>query len=167
MRTHYTTESLAFHFDEFSNEILMSDGMQYEKKLPHHGKVTCYDHSVSVAWLSIRLAMYFHYEMDMKSLVRGALLHDYYLYDWHTRNDDHCFHGFHHAKRALRNAESDFSLSDIERDIIVKHMFPLNPQLPQYIESVIVTVADKVCAVREVFHYTGKKQVEGRKNATY
>ena len=167
MRTDNSAEFLVLHFGAYSNEILMSEGMQYEKMLPHHGEVTCYDHSVSVAWLSTRLAEHFHYNVDMKSLVRGALLHDYYLYDWHDANDGHRLHGFYHAKRALRNAESDFSLSDIERDIIVKHMFPLNPQLPQYLESVIVSVADKVCAMREVLHYIGKKQVQGRKNAAH
>jgi len=35
------------------------------------------------------------------------------------------------------------------------------------IESVIVTVADKVCAMREVLHYIRKKQVKGRKNAAH
>ena len=37
----------------------------------------------------------------------------------------------------------------MERDVIRKHMFPLNPALPRYRETVIVTLADKVCAVQE------------------
>ena len=139
--------------------------MRYEKTLPHHDEVTCYDHSILAAWLSIRIAEYSHCKIDMKSLMRGALLHDYYLYDWHAVNDRHRLHGVYHAERALRNAERDFLLSNIERDIIVKHMFPLNPQLPQYLESLIVTVADKACAVREIWHSISKKQVKGRRNA--
>ena len=46
-------------------------------------------------------------------------------------------------------ASRDFELSDVERDVIRKHMFPLNPALPRYRETVIVTLADKVCAVQE------------------
>ena len=85
----------------------------------------------------------------MRALIRGALLHDYFLYDWHEADKSHRFHGFIHAGRALLNAEKDFELSDIERNMIKSHMFPLNPVLPRYRESVILCVADKICAARE------------------
>ncbi|HWR30822.1 MAG TPA: HD domain-containing protein [Negativicutes bacterium] len=162
-----STESLSLLFGDYSNDILMSSGMQYEKTLQHHGEISCYDHSVAVACLSIKLAEYFHCNIDMKSMVRGALLHDYFLYDWHVAHESHHLHGFYHAKCALKNAECDFSLSDIERDIIVKHMFPLNPQLPQYMESLIVTVADKVCATREVLRNIFKIQMKRDKNGVH
>ena len=41
---------------------------------------------------------------------------------------------------------------DIEKDIIVKHMFPLNIKLPRYRESYIVTIADKICSSYEVIY---------------
>ena len=85
----------------------------------------------------------------MRSMVRGALLHDYFLYDWRDGEAGHDLHGFKHARRALLNAERDFELSAIAWDVIVKHMFPLNITPPRYRETVFVTVADKVCAVRE------------------
>ena len=87
--------------------------------------------------------------IEEKSLVRGALLHDYFLYDWHTGGDK--LHGLHHAARALENAEKDFDLGDIERDIIKRHMFPLNIRPPKYRESWIVCLADKICAANEFF----------------
>ena len=87
--------------------------------------------------------------VDMRSMIRGALLHDYFLYDWRDGEAGHDLHGFKHARRALLNAERDFELSAIARDVIVKHMFPLNITPPRYRETVFVTVADKVCAVRE------------------
>ncbi len=40
----------------------------------------------------------------------------------------------------------DFSINKIEEDIILKHMFPLNIDIPKYRESWIVTVADKISA---------------------
>ena len=105
MRTDNSAEFLALHFGAYSNEILMSEGMQYEKMLPHQGEVTCYDHSVSVAWLSTRLAEHFHFNVDMKSLVRGALLHDYYLYDWHAANDlQEAGRALHRSRRRERFA---------------------------------------------------------------
>ena len=167
MNREVSAESLTLLFGEYSNDILMSSGMQYEKTLLHHGEISCYEHSVAVACLSIKLAKYFRCDIDMKSMVRGALLHDYFLYDWHIAHESHHLHGFFHAKCALKNAECDFSLSDIERDIIVKHMFPLNPQLPQYMESIIVNVADKACAAREVLQYFFKAQMKRDKNGVH
>lgn len=135
---------------DYASDILASHGMQQEKEYKQHGEISCYEHSIAVACMSIRLADLFHIKVNKKSLTRGALLHDYFLYDWHHADKSHRLHGFIHAKRALQNAEHDFSLTDIERDIIAKHMFPLNPSLPRYKESVIVTAADKICASHEV-----------------
>ena len=56
---------------------------------------------------------------------------------------------FFHAERALHNARRDFNLNFIERDIIRKHMFPLNITPPKFRESWIVTWADKLCAAEE------------------
>ena len=42
-------------------------------------------------------------------------------------------------------------MGDIERDIIKRHMFPLNIRPPKYRESWIVCLADKICAVNEFF----------------
>lgn len=83
--------------------------------------------------------------------MRGALLHDYFLYDWHTKHEGHSLHGFFHPGRALKNAERDFSLSPTERNMIKTHMFPLTLPPPKCKESWILVVADKVCAIKETF----------------
>ena len=130
-------------------DILKSANMQKEKKFLQHGKVSVYTHSVRVAVLSLFLAELLRVKVNEEVMMRGALLHDYFLYDWHEADKSHRFHGFIHAGRALLNAEKDFELSDIERNMIKSHMFPLNPVLPRYRESVILCVADKICAARE------------------
>ena len=56
----------------------------------------------------------------MRSLVRGALLHDYFLYDWHIPDESHKWHGVTHAGDALKNARRDFELNEIEQDMISK-----------------------------------------------
>ena len=134
---------------QFGEDILNSYGMNIEKDCMQHGSVSVYDHSLMVAVMCIEIAARCKIGADMRALVRGALLHDYFLYDWHEADKSHRFHGFIHAGRALSNAEKDFELSDIERNMIKSHMFPLNPVLPRYWESVILCVADKICAARE------------------
>lgn len=128
-------------------DILNSDGMLSERKYIQHGNVSCYEHSIGVAEKSIEIAQFFSIPIDERSLVRGALLHDYFLYDWHRH--EHRLHGFFHAKRAFMNAKSDFNLNKIEIDIIKRHMFPLNICPPIYRESWIVCMADKICAFEE------------------
>ena len=87
--------------------------------------------------------------VDRASLLRGALLHDYFLYDWHDPDPSHRLHGFRHPFFALARAEEDFELTPRERNIIVRHMFPLVPVPPTCREAWIVCLADKWCALRE------------------
>ena len=121
-----------------------------EKEFIQHGTTSVYAHSVAVACFSLYLCKKLHLKVRERELIRGALLHDYFLYDWHDPDPSHRLHGFHHANTALRNAERDFELSDVEKDIIKKHMFPLNIRVPKYKESVIVCMADKICVVQEM-----------------
>lgn len=87
-------------------------------------------------------------DLMRKVLTRGALLHDYYLYDWH-----HCenkAHAVNHPVIALGNAVQDFELSRRERNIIASHMWPLPPtRVPKCREAWIVCMADKVCSLQE------------------
>jgi uncharacterized protein len=132
------------------SDILQSEGIKKEKELRHHRTTTVFAHSLGVAYISVLLAKKLRISINERELVRGALLHDYFLYDWRDPDPSHKLHGFKHAKIALNNADRDFELNDIEKDIIVKHMFPLNIKAPQYRESAIVCVADKICAVCEL-----------------
>ena len=120
------------------------------KSFIQHGTMTTYDHAVNVAWTSYRLAKKLRLRVDERSLVRGALLHDFYLYDWHVRDEGRKrFHGFHHHRTAHRNALRYFKLNEIEEDIILKHMWPLTLKLPRYRESFVVTLSDKICSIRD------------------
>ena len=116
-----------------------------------HGNTSVYMHSIAVCIKAVDIALKFKLNLDWDSLIRGALLHDYFLYDYHDKTVPRYKHGITHAKRALKNAEEDFELNDIEREIIGKHMFPVNPKPPRYIETWIVTLADKIVAVQETF----------------
>src|SRR5574344_525454 len=135
------------------NDILTSKNMIKEVSFPMHCGVNTFEHSIGVCYLAVYFTRKYHFKnVNMRSLLRGALLHDFFLYDWHVHDKGHKFHGFIHANRAYQNAKDEFNLTSIEKDIILKHMFPLNLKLPHYKESLIVNFADKVCASYEIFH---------------
>lgn len=132
------------------NSCKQNGRLSLEKSFFQHGTCSVYKHSVSVALESISIADRLGVHVDYKSLVRGALLHDYFLYDWHTHKNKIPFtHGFTHPFTALKNAKEDFNLSRREIDIITHHMFPLIPLPPLTKEGWIVCLADKLCAVHE------------------
>ena len=114
-----------------------------------HGTTSIYRHSLNVAYTSLWMMERWQIRLEPKSLVRGALLHDYFLYDWHQKDPSHRLHGFRHPKTALGNAQRDYHLNWKEKNIIACHMFPLIPVPPQCREAWIVCLADKWCALGE------------------
>ena len=115
-----------------------------------HGRVTTYEHCLSVARISFWLNRRLHLGANEKSLVRGAFLHDFYLYDWHQRRSASRWHGFRHPAIALRNASASYSLDEREKNIIVSHMWPLTLTRPPHCrEAALVCLADKGCSLHE------------------
>ena len=139
----------------YGADILASPGMRMSRRFVQHGRVSVYAHSLSVAVVCLALARALRLRVNEPALVRGALLHDYFLYDWHERDASHRWHGFHHARRALENAERDFALTDIERNMIASHMFPLSWPAPRRRESALLYAADKLCTLREMLGRSG------------
>lgn len=146
MRRHQSAEQIV---RQYGRDILRSGGMQQEKAFMQHGSVSVYGHSLMVAVLCVKIARALAIRVNTRSLVRGALLHDYFLYDWHVPDKSHRLHAFYHAGRAARNAQRDFGLNEIERNMIRSHMFPLGRVLPRYRESLILCAADKLLAAGE------------------
>ncbi len=128
---------------------LFSQG-QYQslKAFIQHGRVTTYDHCLSVAWSAFLMNRRLHLGADERELVAACLLHDYYLYDWHTRGDR--LHGLHHPAIAARCAERDFQVSPAVQDAIRSHMWPLTPvQIPRSRIAWLLTLSDKICSASE------------------
>lgn len=159
MRKKLPAEKEAFFKHELE-EVCKNSRMLESGRYMQHGSTSVFRHSVSVAYYSFYLAWKMRIPVDERALIRGALLHDYFLYDWHEKDDSHKWHGFHHARKALENAMEDFKLSEIERDIIACHMFPLNIKLPKYRESWLVCYADKVCSGFETVKRKDRKKAK-------
>jgi uncharacterized protein len=135
----------------YGGDILRSPTVKSQADFIQHGGVSILNHTVRVACLSLKIAQKLNILVDLRSLVRGALLHDYFLYDWHEHDKSHKLHGFRHARRAFENASRDFELNDVEKNIILRHMYPLTLVPPRYVESIIVSISDKLCALQEIF----------------
>lgn len=145
-------ERIAHEVDRAARQLARAGRLDLTREFIQHGDVTVYAHVTSVARASLSFAECLDragISVDRASLLRGALLHDYFLYDWHDPDPSHRLHGFRHPFFALARAEEDFELTQRERNIIVRHMFPLVPVPPTCREAWIVCLADKWCALRE------------------
>ncbi len=138
-----------------AEDILSSDKFKSTRTHVQHGSIPVHRHVIDVAKQSLMISRFLHIKVNEKEMVRGALLHDYFLYDWHDREredykkDHGGLHGFYHPGIALRNASRDYDLTRREKDIIKKHMWPLTIVPPVCKEAWIVTFADKYCSALE------------------
>lgn len=116
------------------------------KLYPHHGGTNCYEHCMHVAYYNYQWCKFL--KLDARSAARAGMLHDLFLYDWHThakKTGDH-FHGMTHPATALHNAEKFFDLNEKEKEIILTHMWPVTLfKIPHSKEAWITTITDKYC----------------------
>lgn len=132
-------------------ELPLTEEAGLMKQHIQHGRISTYDHVFRVVRLSFYFNRHFHLGASEEELVRGAFLHDFYLYDWHQNGYIGRFHGFHHPAIALENAMRRYALTPVERNIIESHMWPLTLfTVPKCREAFIVCLADKICSCYEI-----------------
>ncbi|MGN0106873.1 MAG: HD domain-containing protein [Hominilimicola sp.] len=134
------------------NNLSKNSKLRKMDKFIQHGGTSCLKHTIAVAYYSIKIAEMLGIRYKKRDLIRGALLHDYFLYDWHDGAEGRNIHGFTHPQTALDNADRDFMLTETEKDIIKKHMFPLTLMPPMCREGWIVCMVDKYCSLYETFN---------------
>ena len=136
---------------ENASDILHSENFQKTRHHIQHGTMPVYRHCLDVAKQSIQINKALGLGCSERDLIRGALLHDYFLYDWHDKNRENYqkLHGFYHSGIALKNARKEYHLTRREEDIIKKHMWPLTVVPPLCREAWVVTAADKYCSLLE------------------
>lgn len=131
-------------------DLLESKTVLQMRDYVHHGDTTCFQHCLNVSYYNYKVCRFF--SLNERAGARAGLLHDLFLYDWHTyrRSKGERLHGFTHAKTALKNVRENFYVSDLESDMIEKHMFPLNiTALPKYRETLVIVLVDKYCGLLE------------------
>lgn len=136
------------------NPILSNSEFNKLDKIEHHG-ISRLDHSLRVSYYSYKISRLL--KLNAKEVARAGLLHDFFLSsedrDWRER----LLSTFTHPKKAVKNASRMFNLSDMEKNIIESHMFPIYTSLPKYAESWIVSITDKVVGGYEFLKKFGYK----------
>lgn len=132
----------------YVEDLIFTDEVQQLAEITQHHYSTRLEHSISVSYMSYRLAK--KWNGNARATARAGLLHDLFYYDWRTEKLDGGSHAYIHPRIAVKNAEKLTELSDLEKDIIIKHMWLATIAPPKYKESYIVTMVDKYCAINEV-----------------
>lgn len=142
------------HSKEFINivkDIISDETVRSLQFYKHHYGSNRYEHCLSVAYNSYKICKFLG--LDHVSAARAGLLHDLFLYDCENTETRPKNHIKNHPRVALENAEKIFLLNDMEKDIILKHMWPVTFSVPKYFETFIVTFVDKYCALKEWSNY--------------
>lgn len=137
-------------FIQMIDDLLNNDTVKQMKNFKQHYETSCFDHCLIASYYCYLYGKKFN--LDYVSCARAAMLHDLFLYDWRKKQDDRKgLHAFTHPKTAYKNASKLFALNEKEKDIILKHMWPVTIALPKYKESYLLTLVDKYCALNESY----------------
>ena len=142
-----------YSFDKVYSSIvdkyLNNDSVSSLKEIPHHNSNRL-NHCLKVSYLSYKITKKMN--LDYESAAIGGLLHDLYfdrVADKETKKEKIKLFTGGHPKDALKNATDLFELNELEKDIIVSHMWPLSLKVPKHRESFIVSMVDKAVSTKE------------------
>lgn len=149
-------------FIEIIDDIIKNDTVKKMRNFKQHYETSCFDHCLISSYYCYTLCK--KLKLDYVSCSRAAMLHDLFLYDWRKKQDNRKgLHAFTHPRTAYENSAKLFNLNKKEKDIILKHMWPVTMPIPRYRESFILTFVDKYCAVnesyQEIFNRFCKKKI--------
>lgn len=145
-------------FLDIVSDLLEKESVQKLWDIKHHVSLSCYEHSVFVAYMSYRTAR--KLGLDYVSAARAGLLHDLYLYD--SDKESVIRHCLNHASSALENAKDLCDLNEKEENIILAHMWPLSRVMPKSREAFVVSMCDKYCATMEFMHVWHRMKIRRR-----
>ena len=138
------------YFINIISDMIENNTVKQMNDFKQHYETTCFEHCLVASYYCYLLCKKFN--LDYISCSRAAMVHDLFLYDWRKRqNGRKGLHAFTHPQTAYDNASKLFDLNEKEKDIIVKHMWPVTLALPKYKESYILTLVDKYCALNESY----------------
>lgn len=134
----------------YVEDLLQQPEVRQLREYNHHYYNNRLNHSIAVSYYSYLVAK--QVNADARAVARAGLLHDLYFYHREEAKEilNGHSHNASHPQIALKNAEHLTELSDIERDIIVSHMWGATRRRPKYKESYIVTLMDKYCAISDL-----------------
>ena len=144
-------KSIIYNDEEYMSivkDIIENDLVNQMKQYRQHFTVSCFDHCLYVSYNLYLLCK--KRKLDYISAARAGLVHDLFLYDWRKRQEGRKgLHAYTHPKTAYENAKKIFNLNKKEKDIILKHMWPVTLAIPRYKETFLMTYVDKYFAYSE------------------
>lgn len=147
------TGNMERKFEYYGQRIREHSEFAKMKDYIQHGRITTYDHVNDVTKTAYKIARGLRIRFNERVLIQGALLHDFFGYDWHdTKEKKPLFkkHGFTHAKEASRRAKEIFGIDKHTEDVINSHMWPLTLRsIPKSREALILCFADKIVSFKE------------------
>ena len=144
------SNELKAKLEEIYQTFLHDEKILRMKKIPMHRGSNCYIHSFKVTKLAIKRAIR-HKKGNLEVILLGAILHDYYLYDWRVEKEKRNEHIYKHPYIAIENAIRDFGIHEPVRKVIETHMWPFNfTHFPASKEARIITLADKTIYIKEI-----------------
>ena len=136
--------------EEIYQSFLNDERILKMKEISMHRGSNCYIHSFKVAKLAVKRALR-HKKGDLEVILIGAILHDYYLYDWRVDRSKMRHHMSSHPYTAAENAERDFGIHEPIKKVIQSHMWPVNfKDFPKTKEARIISNADKAIYLKEI-----------------
>lgn len=150
LKTIFSKRELSEYIDYYScvSDLLNNSEVNKLKSFRHHIFTTRFQHSLNVSYYNFRLCKLLR--LDFRAAARAGLLHDFFFYNRKEHQNKLSSHSAEHPVVALENAVQMFSITDLEADMIVNHMWPMTVKLPHYRETFVITLVDKFCAVGEV-----------------
>ena len=135
-------------YNDIVKDIVRDTKVKKMANITHHG-ISRLEHSLKVSYKSYKIAK--KLDLDYVSVARAGLLHDFYLDGDERKKTKKIKDTFIHPKKALITSNNNFELNDMEKNIIISHMFPMYPKMPKYKESILVNTVDTAIACKEIF----------------
>ena len=149
-----------YHYGE---DIVCTDIFKEAMMQTHHKKTTVGDHSTSVAVIALRMCRRLNYKvlrLDERRVVLAALTHDLGIVGRDEKYSGKFQTYVRHPKDSAKIAMT--LLPDMNKKFyrtISRHMFPLTILPPSSVEGVIISVADKWAAIKDI---TSSREVYSR-----
>lgn len=145
-------KNLEMHpFYDIVADLLQTEEVQQLRAFRHHIQTTRLQHSINVSYYNYKICRLLGW--NAVSAARAGLLHDLFFYDrkQYVRAAGESFHNARHPRMACAAADALVPLTRLEKDMILKHMWPATPlRLPRYRETLVIVMVDKYCALLEV-----------------
>ena len=139
----------------YGNDVLQSEEMKQAFDQTHHQWATVGEHTLRVAFSSVMICYALrklHIKVNVPAVVVGSLCHDLGILGRAEKFSSGKECSREHPKESVAVArEIVGELPEKTEDIIERHMWPAGQsKAPNSIEGVVVSVADKYSAVKDI-----------------